>query len=96
MYQSTYYSRQLYVLNFTIIKGNSKANQSPENVTEYCWTENEFPEDSNVISSCVFDLLNSIDMSRFKTIRLVSDGCSGQKKFNDSVHGKLVVGFKGR
>lgn len=78
--QSTYYSRQFYFQNFTIVKGHSKSPLNSSNVTSYCWTENEFSKDSNLISSCVFDCLRSIDMSPYKRIRLVSDGCGGQNK----------------
>lgn len=46
----------------------------------YCWTEHEFAHNSNTIASCVFDALSSVDLSNYKNIRLVSDGCGGQNK----------------
>lgn len=49
--QSTYYSRQFYFQNFKIVKGHSKSPLKPTTVTSYCWTENEFSKDSNLISS---------------------------------------------
>lgn len=78
--QKTYYSRQEYIQNFTIVQGHSKSKLYTSSVTSYCWTENEFSRDSNTISSCVFDKFNSVDMSQFKKIRLISDGCAGQNK----------------
>lgn len=78
--QAVYYSRQFYMFNFTIVRGNSKTTLAPENVTSYMWTENEFQKDSNTIASCVFDYLNSTDMTEYTTLRLVSDGCGGQNK----------------
>lgn len=78
--QSTYYSKQVYLHNFTIVRGNSKAKLIPENVTVYSWTEIEFPKDSSIISSCVYNLLELTDTSGYQTIRLVSDGCSVQNK----------------
>ena len=78
--QSTYYSRQIYVQNFTIVRGHSKSKLDQESVTSYCWTENQFRRDSDTISSCIFDLLNSTDWTKYKRVRLVSDGCSGQNK----------------
>lgn len=78
--QITYYSHQIYLHNFTVVKGNSKSPLTHENVTAYCWTENQFSKGSNTIASCILDTLNSIDLSKFRTIRLISDGCSGQNK----------------
>lgn len=78
--QSTYYSRQVYVHNFTVVKGNSKSELGQDNVTAYCWTENEYCKDSNLIASCLLDTLETTDMTGYSTLRLVSDGCSGQNK----------------
>lgn len=91
--QSVYYSRQVYVQNLTIVIGNSKSKLSPSNVYAYCWTENEFVRDSNVISSCVYDILNSVDLSTYTKIRLVSDGCAGQNK-NSAMLGMCVYWLK--
>ncbi|XP_072399691.1 uncharacterized protein [Diabrotica undecimpunctata] len=79
--QATYYSRQIYLYNFTVVKGNSKSKLTPDNVTSYVWTENEFKKGSNEIASFVFDTLNTTEMkSPITTVRLVSDGCGGQNK----------------
>lgn len=55
--QSTYYSRQLYFFNFTVVEGNSKAPLTSRNVFSYCWTEDEFAKDANFISSAVYHQL---------------------------------------
>lgn len=78
--QSTYYSRQIYLFNLTVVKGPSGDRLIPETVTSYCWTENNHQKGSNEIASCVFDTLQSLDMSAFNTVRLVCDGCGGQNK----------------
>lgn len=78
--QATYYSQQVYIYNFTVVKGYSKGKINPQTVTSYCWTENQFPKGSNEISSCVYDTLQTIDLRNFNKIRLMSDGCSGQNK----------------
>ncbi|XP_039278564.1 uncharacterized protein LOC120350175 [Nilaparvata lugens] len=78
--QSTYYSRQFYFQNFTVVKGHSRGPLNPSTVTSYCWTENEYSKDSNLISSCVFDCLRSTDLTLYKKVRLISDGCGGQNK----------------
>lgn len=82
--QRAYYSRQVYLQNFTIVQGHSKSTLNKSSVTSYCWIENEYSRDSNMISSCVIDKLNSINMTNFTRIRLVSDGCGGQNK-NSSI-----------
>lgn len=79
--QSTYYSRQVYVQNFTVVQGNSNSPLSNLNtVRSYCWTENMFDRDSNMIASCVYDSLNSIELKNYTNVRLISDGCGGQNK----------------
>lgn len=78
--QSTYYSRQLYLNNFCIVKGHSKSKLTKDNVSAYVWTENEFGKGSNIIASCLFDSLNSMDLTPYTVIRLISDGCGGQNK----------------
>lgn len=91
--QSTYYSRQLYLNNFCVVKGNSKTKLTKDNVTSYVWTENEFGKGSNVIASCLFDSLNSTDMTPYTVVRLISDGCGGQNK-NSILLGMLCSWFK--
>ncbi|CAG4951124.1 unnamed protein product [Parnassius apollo] len=63
--QSAYYSRQIYLYNFTIVQGSSK---------------NEFPKTSNQIASAVYDRLNKTNFEGINTVRLVADGCGGQNK----------------
>lgn len=78
--QSTYYSRQLYLYNFTIVEGHSKSSLTPDNVFSYCWTENEFQKSSNEIASAVYHRLNNTDFTDIEVLRLVADGCGGQNK----------------
>lgn len=79
--QTAYYSRQLYLYNFTIVQGTSQSKLTTKNVFSYYWTENEFGKGSNEISSAVFDRLNKIEFGPTVTVvRLMADGCSGQNK----------------
>lgn len=72
--QSAYYSRQLYVYNFTIVIGSSKSKLNSENVFIYTWTEDILPKASNEIASAVFHCLcSNIDKyEKVTTIRLTS------------------------
>lgn len=78
--QATYYSKQIYLYNFTVVKGHSKATLSPGNVTSYLWLENQFQKGSNEIASCIYDTLLNLDLDGYHTLRLVCDGCGGQNK----------------
>lgn len=78
--QQAYYSRQLYLYNFTIVQGHSKSNLNKTTCTSYCWTEDEFSKGSNQISSAVYQKLNSIDMTPYNRVRLMADACGGQNK----------------
>ena len=78
--QSTYYSRQLYLYNFTIVIGTSHASLTPNNIHAYVWTEDEAAKGSNEICSALYHCMNTIDLSGVRKIRLVSDGCGGQNK----------------
>nr|CAH7765624.1 unnamed protein product [Callosobruchus chinensis] len=79
--QITYYKRQLYLYNFTVVVGSSKDKLTKENVYMHSWLESESSKGSNEISSAVYDTLNKIKISdKIKEIRLVSDGCTGQNK----------------
>lgn len=71
--QITYYSRQLYFHNFTIVDGTSKSTLTKENVFSYCWTENDFAKDSNLIASAVYRLYNTYSYypPECKTFRLI-------------------------
>lgn len=87
--QSTYYSRQLYLYNFTIVQGSSKAKLSPENTFAYCWTEDTFAKSSNEIASAVYHRLCSTDWTGISKVRLIADGCGGQNK-NTTMVGMLA------
>ncbi|CAG4933924.1 unnamed protein product [Parnassius apollo] len=78
--QSTYYSRQLYLYNFTIVIGNSRASMTTNNIHAYIWTEDETAKGSNEICSALYHCMNSLDMTGIDRIRLMSDGCGGQNK----------------
>lgn len=78
--QICYYSRQLYLYNFTMVEGSSNQPMTRDNVFAYCCTEDEFHKDSNLISSAIYHRLNETDKTGIKTIRLVADGCGGQNK----------------
>lgn len=80
--QAAYYSRQLYVFNFTIVKGTSKDDLTAKNVFSYVWTEDEHAKGSNEIASALYDYLTSQTTSfeGIKTLRLMCDGCPGQNK----------------
>ncbi|CAH2102407.1 unnamed protein product [Euphydryas editha] len=78
--QATYYARQLYIYNFTVVIGSSSQKLTKENVHAYTWTENESLKGSNEICSCLFNCLNNIDLTGKTVIRMVADGCGGQNK----------------
>lgn len=78
--QSTYYSRQFYIYNLTIVHGSSKDNLTKENVFSYVWGEEQFSKDSNTVASAIYHRLNVTDMTNIHTVRLISDGCGGQNK----------------
>lgn len=40
--QSTYYSRQFYIYNLTIVQGTSKDKLTKENVFSYVWGEEQY------------------------------------------------------
>lgn len=78
--QITYYSRQLYLYNCTVVEGSSKSPLTKDNVFAYCWTENEYAKGSNEIASIVYHRLRNTDLTGIKTVRLIADGCPGQNK----------------
>lgn len=85
--QKAYYSRQLYIYNFTVVVGSSKDKLGKNNVFSYTWCEHEYPKGSNEIASCIFHALNTIVISpNINTVRLFADGCGGQNK-NSTVIG---------
>lgn len=78
--QSCYYSRQLYLYNFTIVYGSSKEPLNKDTTFAYVWTEDQYAKSSNQIMSAVYDRLKKIDMSGKTQVRLMADGCPGQNK----------------
>lgn len=42
--QATYYSRQLYVYNFTMVQGSPKCKLAKHNVFSYTWSELDRPK----------------------------------------------------
>lgn len=77
---AAYYLRQIYLYNFTTVVGHSKSPLTPENVMCFTWTENLYRKDSNTIASCVYHQLTNADLTAYKTVRLIADGCPGQNK----------------
>lgn len=77
--QATYYSRQFYLYNFTIVQGTSK-DPLKGNTYIYTWGEHELPKGSNEIASCLYHRLNNTDFSGISVIRCMADGCGGQNK----------------
>lgn len=91
--QSTYYSRQFYIYNFTIVAGPSNSQLNKDNTFAYVWSEDQFPKDSNLIASAVYHRLNATSFSpQIDTIRLMADGCAGQNK-NSTVVGMCQKWF---
>jgi hypothetical protein len=77
----TYYSRQLYLYNFTITEGSSHGQLNPNTVWCYTWMEDEYCKGSNEIASALLHRLNNLTISaNVKVIRLIADGCPGQNK----------------
>lgn len=91
--QRAYYSRQLYVYNFTVCIGSSHDNQNKDNTFLYVWAESEHKKGSNEIASCIFHRLSNTDFSGVHTVQLFSDGCGGQNK-NQIVLGMLCNWFQ--
>ncbi|CAH2104487.1 unnamed protein product [Euphydryas editha] len=78
--ESAYYSRQVNLLNFTIVQASLKSKLEPSNVFAYCWLENSFPKASNQIASALYHRLQNTELDGIKTVRLIADGCAGENK----------------
>lgn len=77
----TYYSRQLYLYNFTITEGCSNDVLNKETVWCYTRMEDEFQKGSNEIVSALFHRLQNFTFNgHIKVLRLIADGCPGQNK----------------
>jgi hypothetical protein len=89
-YQMIYYSRHLYLYNFTIVEGSSTEKLSPGRVYSYYWTEDEFAKGSNQIACALYDRLMKTNLTKKKTVCLIADGCGGQNK-NSTVIGMCCL-----
>ncbi|CAH1107015.1 unnamed protein product [Psylliodes chrysocephalus] len=78
--QQAYYSRQLYLHNFTVVQGSSTSQLSTENCFRYCWTEDVYGKGSNQVAFAIFHRLQNTDLFSYTKIRLAADGCGGQNK----------------
>ena len=78
--QSAYYSRQLHLFNFTVVRMVPSKKLGNANVTSYVWTEDERPRRSCEIASAIYDTLTSLHLEGVNTIRLFSNGCGEQNK----------------
>lgn len=66
--QAAYYSRQMYLYNFTICQGASTDNQGKDKTVAYVWLENKYPKGSNQVASAVYHRLISTDLSSYHTL----------------------------
>lgn len=87
--QQAYYSRQLYLYNYTICEGSSQASQNRNTVTSYTWTENSGTKSSNEISSMLYHKLSTLNFDDIHCIKFYCDGCPGQNK-NVTLMGMLM------
>lgn len=78
--QIAYYSRQLYLYNFTVTQGCSKDELNKDTVFAYTWMEDQYKEGSNEISSAIVHRLSNTDYTGKTKVRLVADSCVGQNK----------------
>ncbi|KAL0861267.1 hypothetical protein ABMA27_008828 [Loxostege sticticalis] len=70
--QAAYYSRQLYIYNFAIVKSVPGNILGKDNVTLYTWTEDEHRKGANEIASAVYDRLQTTIFSQnINTIRFI-------------------------
>ena len=78
--QATYYSRQYYMYNETVVDQREDKRLRPENVYFYTWLEHEFRKGSSEIASVIHHRLKSTDLNEIQRLRLASDGCGAQNK----------------
>ncbi|KAL1490003.1 hypothetical protein ABEB36_013919 [Hypothenemus hampei] len=67
--QAIYCSRQVYVYNFTVVKGYSKSTINSQTVTIYCWTEKQFSKGANEVVSCLPPNYNDILQNRSHEVK---------------------------
>lgn len=90
--QSTYYSRQMYLYNFSVVVGSSQNKLDKENIFAYVWTEDMAAKSSNEICSALYHTLSLLPIDNATSIRLMADGCAGQNK-NTILIGMLMKWF---
>lgn len=79
--QIAYYRRQLYCYNLAVVRGTSKDHLNSANVTTYTWIEDQARKSSNEVALVIFNELTQYhDLTNYKTICFVADGCPGQNK----------------
>lgn len=66
--------------NFTAVIGHSHSPLTKENVKSFCFTENQYKKNANLIASCILHLLKTADLTKYTRVRLMTDGCGGQNK----------------
>ena len=86
---AAYYSRQLYMYNFTIVTNFTKKDTHATTNDLYCWTEDQGAKGSNEIALAVYHRWTSLDLTHIDKIHLVSDGCGRQNK-NSTVIGMVA------
>ncbi|CAK1582017.1 unnamed protein product [Parnassius mnemosyne] len=92
--QSTYYSRQIYLFNFTIVAGSSKSQLNKDSTFSYVWTEDRFPKDSNCKASAIYHRLNATTFPlQINTVRLMADGWMAGQNKNTTVVGMCQKWF---
>ncbi|KAG5263245.1 hypothetical protein AALO_G00284190 [Alosa alosa] len=78
-YGQAYYSRQLYLYLFGVVRHHGENSRQPkEDVHLYVWQENQGPKDSNMIASALNDCFIvrlASQIRRSKGLRLFSDSC---------------------
>lgn len=85
--QASYYTRQLYVYNFTIVQSTSKNKLNKNTVFMYTRNESQAIKGSFQIASAVYNRLCNTEYDGYCTIRLFADGCGEQnKKFNSDFY----------
>lgn len=61
--QAAYYSRQLYIYNFAVVKSVPENTLNRNNVTLYTWTEDEHRKGANEIASAVYNTLQTTGLN---------------------------------
>lgn len=84
--ESAYYSHHFSMYNLTIVQGSSRNKISPTNVFTYCWSQEKFQKDSNLIASVLYHRLLTItfdELVTIKTVRIIANICGD--KYRNSI-----------